>query len=125
MTVLIEIKQEYEIDGAEPMLSITPDGADITMNAWSPVMDKGCGNAALISLFTEPNWWGNHVLEKDNRIGLTDFDTLTKEPVTRESMIAIEKEAYRALDWMRNQDVQFDAAYNGSAMMFELRIQGR
>jgi phage gp46-like protein len=69
----------------DPALQITPDGADLCFMAGQPVMDQGLNNAAIISLFTRPGWWGNDLMDTESqKIGsefeqqrtIVDVDTL-------------------------------------------------
>ncbi len=80
-------------------ISITPDGAKMKFVDGEPVRDRGIENAAQISLFTKPGWWGN-TLERDTnkKIGskferqrvIIDIDTLNE----------VRDDANKALQWM-------------------------
>lgn len=94
----------YAFDG-EPKLIMTPDGTTIEINGGQPVMDAGLENAALISLFTDPNWWGNQYLDGEFRIDDADFSGIVSGPITRTTFVQAESEAKRALQWMVDKGI--------------------
>jgi hypothetical protein len=81
----------------DPYLTITQDGAEMTFVGGQPVMDPGLENQANISLFTSEGWWGN-ILEDDpdKKIG-SDFEKISKEPITLENLKRLRKSGIAAL----------------------------
>lgn len=85
----------------DPAIKLTPGGADMKFIGGQPVMDQGIENAAIISLFTKPGWWGNSLITENNKkIGskfqqqrtIIDIDTIND--YTDDATIA--------LQWMVN-----------------------
>lgn len=60
-------------------------------------MDAGIHNQALIALFTEKGWAGNHLLPPASQIG-SDFEKLARGPITLSSLARIEQTAVAALN---------------------------
>lgn len=89
----------YNYDG-EPRLIPTANGTTIEIRGGQPVMDAGIENAALISLLTEPGWFGNEFLDAEYRVGDSTFSQVCEGAITRSTFITAEKEAIRALGWM-------------------------
>lgn len=59
-------------------------------------MDAGLENQALIALFTEKGWPGNHLLQPESQIG-SDFEKLARGPITLSKLSLIEQTAVNAL----------------------------
>lgn len=89
----------YNYDG-EPLILVTVNGTTFEFRGGQPVMDGGMQNWAIIGLGTKPGWWGNHLLEKENQIGDSDFDDVIKSTITQSMLVDAEKEARRALKSM-------------------------
>ncbi|GAH42746.1 unnamed protein product [marine sediment metagenome] len=51
----------------DPAIKIEMDGATMKFIDGQPVLDQGLENAALISLFTKPGWWGNTLEQDENK----------------------------------------------------------
>ena len=85
----------------DPKLILDKDGAELVYQDGQPVMDQGLENNALISLFTEPGWAGNTLLNEDQRIG-SDFEAQARGTLTLSKLGDIENAAARAL----SSDVQ-------------------
>ncbi len=94
----------YNFDG-EPRLIMTVDGTEIEIHGGQPVMDAGLENAALISLFTDPGWFGNQFLDKEYQLGDSTFGEITSGAITKTTFVTAEKEAARALQWMVDDGV--------------------
>lgn len=89
----------YAFDG-DPKLIMTPDGTTMEFNGGQPVMDAGLENAALISLFTDSEWWGNQYLDGEFRIDDGAFNEIMSGAITRTTFVQAENEIKRALKWM-------------------------
>jgi len=87
----------FEVD---PKLTLDENGADLTFEGGQPVMDAGLENAALISLLSEPGWFGNAFFDDpDERVG-SRFLAETRKPLSIDSVNAIRKAALADLDWI-------------------------
>lgn len=80
-------------------VKITLDGAKMKFINGEPIRDRGLENAASISLFTKPGFWGNVLIRDTNKqIGsnferqrvIVDIDTLNE----------VREDANVALKWM-------------------------
>jgi hypothetical protein len=85
-----------DIFQGDPAIKITENGATLVFTGGQPVMDSGVHNQALISLFTEKGWPGNHLLKPQSQIG-SDFEKLARGPITLSSLARIEQTAVAAL----------------------------
>jgi phage gp46-like protein len=94
----------YNWDG-EPRLVVTENGTTIEIHGGQPVMDAGIENAALISLLTDPGWWGNQFLEADYRVGDSTFGEVCTGTLTKTTFVKAESEAKRALKWMVDEGI--------------------
>jgi phage gp46-like protein len=94
----------YNFDG-EPRLVVTDGGTTIEIHGGQPVMDAGIENAALISLLTDPGWFGNQFLETDLRVGDSTFEEVCSGTLTKTTFVKAESEAKRALEWMVDEGI--------------------
>jgi phage gp46-like protein len=94
----------YNFDG-EPRLIPTANGTTIEIHGGQPVMDAGVENATLISLLTDPGWWGNTYLEEEYRVGDSTFGQVAQGAITRTTFVMAENEAKRALAWMVDEGI--------------------
>jgi phage gp46-like protein len=85
----------------DPKIYIGPDGADWKYpgDGGQPVMDAGLENAAFISKYTRPGWWGNDIFPPENQIGSL-FEQAAEAPITATSLGNVEQESENALAWM-------------------------
>jgi hypothetical protein len=119
----------YNFDG-EPKLIMGADGVDIELRGGQPVMDAGLENWAFIGLFSKKGWWGNNVLDADYRIGDSDFDDLTSEPLTRTMLINSDKAARLSLQSMIDKRVASEIVpvisprSGGLGLDFQMQIRG-
>jgi len=92
----------------DPRLTLNEGGADLTFKGGQPVMDRGLENAALISLYTEPGWFGNlFTRNPSQRIG-SDFMATQRQAITLDSINDIRSAAESALQWMLNDGIASD-----------------
>lgn len=94
----------YAFDG-EPRVVLDAGGADIEINGGQPVMDAGVENAALISLLTDPGWFGNTFLEAEYRVGDSTLTEVLGGALTKTTFSRAEGEAKRALQWMLDEGI--------------------
>lgn len=85
-----------DIFQGDPSIKMTPNGATLVFIGGQPVMDAGVENQALIALFTEKGWAGNHLLPVKSQIG-SDFERLARGAITLSRLALIEKTAEAAL----------------------------
>lgn len=86
-----------DIFQGDPAIKITKNGATLVFIGGQPVMDAGIENQALIALFTEKGWPGNHLLAPESQIG-GDFEKEAREaPVTISSLARLEQIAVAQL----------------------------
>jgi hypothetical protein len=86
-----------DIYQGDPRLFLTADGSKLNFVGGQPTMDRGLENLVLISLFTAPDWPGNDLFNDVNqRIG-SDFEEIANQPITIQSLNAIQNAAERAL----------------------------
>lgn len=90
---------KYDRFQGDPAIRITENGASMSFKGGQPVMDMGIDNAAQISLFTDPGWWGNAlVTEESQKIG-SDFDMI-RTIIDVQTINDITDAARLALLWM-------------------------
>lgn len=91
----------YNFDG-EPRLIMTANGTTIEVRGGQPVMDSGIESAVLVSLFTNPGWFGNYFLDKDFHVGDDDesFEDLISGNITASRFSQAEKVGKNRLKWM-------------------------
>jgi phage gp46-like protein len=81
----------------DPYIVIENNGATFHYIGGNPIMDQGLENQALISLFTKQGWPGNFLYDNEaERIG-SDFEELSRGPITLSKLALIEKSAENAL----------------------------
>lgn len=68
----------------DPLLTDLGDGGDLTIQGGQPVMDQGLRNAAYLSHFLEPDWWGwssdpanPQIVDSGNLLALSRRSVLT------------------------------------------------
>jgi len=83
----------------DPAVKITEHGARMKFVGGQPVMDQGIENAVQISLFTKKGWWGNFLLKENEKIGITDFNTI-RVVVDIQTINDYRDDAEKALKWM-------------------------
>lgn len=87
-----------DIFDGDPALQITPDGADLIFVDGQPIMDRGLENQAIISLFTEPGWIGNSLVQTpQGKIG-SNFVKKARGPITMKTLNDVRQAAMQALD---------------------------
>ena len=93
------ITKPSRYDG-DPKIYIDENGADLRFEGGQPVMDAGLENAALLSLFTAPDWWGNDLFsEASEQLG-SDFEDVAGQPITATSFADVESAGEIALQWL-------------------------
>ena len=85
-----------DIFQGDPAIKITKNGATLVFIGGQPIMDAGVENQALIALFTEKGWPGNHLLSPESQIG-SDFAKLARGSITLSKLALIEQTAVAAL----------------------------
>ncbi len=81
----------------DPKLILTVDGADMVIKGGQPVMDQGLENAALISLFTKPDWPGNFLIEDEEQQPGSDFEEISKGIINLDYLNNVRQSAEKAL----------------------------
>ena len=100
---------KYSVYSGDPKIIIDENGADLVFKGGNPVMDRGIENAAIISLFTDPEWCGNGVLDEEQRIG-SNFETTTKQAITRSALVDMARAAESDLSWMMEAQLAADVS---------------
>jgi phage gp46-like protein len=96
----------YNRFAGDPALKITEDGADLEFVGGQPIMDQGLENAAIISLFTRPGWWGNTLFDQESeKIGSGYEDACNQPIVAISSINDVSDAATKALNWMRDANM--------------------
>lgn len=89
----------------EPKIFIDENGADMKFTGGQPVMDAGLENAALLSLFTKPGWYGNvFFVDVNQKIG-SDYERINLEAITLQNLNARKQAADNALKWMLTTNI--------------------
>jgi phage gp46-like protein len=88
----------------DPAITLTPDGARMKFRSGQPEMDQGLENAALISLFTEPGWWGNDLSSRDEEKIGSDYDRI-RTIIDIQTLNDYRDAAELALAWMRDTGI--------------------
>ena len=88
----------------DPAIEITPDGACMTFKGGQPIMDQGFHNAALISLFTKPDWWGNSLEKQNNKKIGSNFER-NRVIQDVDSVNEVSDDAKQALKWMLDSEI--------------------
>lgn len=86
----------YDRFQGDPKLFLSPDGSTLDFEGGQPKLDAGIENLINISLFTEEGWWGNSLYPQDNQIG-SNFEQLSRQPITLQSLRDVESAAEAAL----------------------------
>jgi len=95
----------FDFTQGDPRLMLDENGSDIVIKGGQPVMDQGLENAALISLYTTSDWWGNAVMSSsDQRVG-SDFEQTARRPITISALQSIRAAAKRALKWLIDKGI--------------------
>jgi len=82
----------------DPKIFINENGAYLKWVNGQPIMDAGIENIATISLLTAENWWGNDLWPNpDNKAG-SDFEEVSRQPITLTSLVDVEQSAEKALE---------------------------
>jgi len=89
----------------DPKLTLDENGADLTFKGGQPVMDQGIENAAMISLFTEPNWCGNIFFQDPNEKIGSQYLEKARQPITLASLNDTRSAAENALSWMTRSGI--------------------
>jgi phage gp46-like protein len=97
--------QKYEGD---VKLSISPEDGGIQYLNGNPVMTGGIDNAVLISLYTNPNWWGNLTRTKESEKLGSEYEEATKGVITAGKLERIQDKARFDLQWMINEGISED-----------------
>jgi phage gp46-like protein len=84
----------------DPKLTLNEEGSALTYVGGQPVMDGGIENAIFISLFTEPGWAGNYLLQDENQKIGSRFEAALRQPLTISALNDIRDAAEKALNWM-------------------------
>jgi phage gp46-like protein len=96
----------------DPYVTIGPDGSDMLFKGGQPVMDQGVENAVNISLFTEPNWWGNVLFdEASQKIG-SRYQETAKPPITLSKLEQIRSAALTATEWLTSENIASNISAN-------------
>jgi hypothetical protein len=82
----------------DPAILITENGATLVFRGGQPVLDSGLENQAQISLFTEPDWPGNHLFSTDEEKIGSDFEETARGAITISRLALVEKSAEKSLD---------------------------
>src|SRR4030042_4920249 len=90
----------------DPAIHITQDGATMRFIGGQPVMDQGFENAALISLFTKPGYWGNTLCKKQSEKIGSEFEDQCNKPIQSiTSLNDISDADTQALKWFEDNNI--------------------
>ena len=81
------------------LLTMTEDGADISVANGQPAMDGGLSTAVLLSLWSLTGWWGNALAEGDEVLGC-ELETALQGTLSVQAMLDAEESVRKALAWM-------------------------
>ena len=84
----------------DPAVKITDAGARMKFVGGQPVMDSGLENAALISLFTKPGYWGNTLESEDSKKIGSNYER-QRTVVDVQTINDVRDDADAALKWMK------------------------
>ena len=82
----------------DPAIRLTEDGGTMIFRGGAPVMDAGLENVAQISILTGKGWAGNTLLPLKSQIGSDFEERATNDPITLNSLSALEKILENSLD---------------------------
>lgn len=91
----------------DPLIVDSGNGGDLLMDGGQPVMSSGIENAVYLSLFVEPNWWGNDIDPANpGAVGSYHFLPLVGRAKLTPSLVGDVTEAIKAdLEWMQDDGV--------------------
>jgi len=81
------------------------NGGDIEYQDGQPVMDTALYNAFNISLYTDSDYWANPIIEDASAKLGSDYEELTRLPITLENIKRMEGGAEAALEWLKAESV--------------------
>ncbi len=88
----------------DPAIKITDSGATMKFIGGQPIMDAGLENAAIISLFTKPGWWGNTLIADENQKIGSEFEQI-RTIIDVQTINDYNDAATLALKWMRDSGI--------------------
>ena len=89
----------------DPKLTLTENGSDLHFLGGQCVMDRGLENAAMISYFTKPGFWGNRLFRKpEQRIGSQVEDQASRS-ITLDAVNDMRAAMDQAVEWMINTKI--------------------
>lgn len=93
--------------GGDPLIIDIGEGGTLSWDGGQPRMSSGLENAAYLSLFVEPDWWGNDIdAANPGAIGSTNFlPLITRATLTPGLLVDMKKAAEADLAWMTEQGV--------------------
>jgi phage gp46-like protein len=83
----------------DPKVTIGPNGADMVFKGGQPVMDQGLENAMFISLFTEPGWWGNILMDEESQKIGSLYEQTAKGPININTLTRTRDAALKSTQW--------------------------
>lgn len=85
---------------------IDQNGADIPFIEGQPIFDGGLQNAVLISLFSDGPWIGNIFFNEKPSYSIgSNFEAITREPITLTNLNRIRNEVLNSLSWMQSENL--------------------
>lgn len=88
----------------DPRLIDTGNGADLNIVNGQPEMD-GLENAAYLSLFTPPDWWGNILSAGPSDRYESRLESLYRRTLTNQVRLDAETYCNDALAWMKTEGI--------------------
>ncbi len=82
----------------DPRIFINENGAYFNFVGGQPTMDRGLENLAIISLFTESGWVGNILFTEIDQQAGSDFEKISRQPITLQMINDLRNAAEIALD---------------------------
>lgn len=87
-----------DIYQGDPRIFIDENGASLNFVGGQPTMDRGLENLAIISLFTESGWVGNTLFQEIDHQAGSDFELISRQPITLQMINDLRNAAEIALD---------------------------
>lgn len=110
----------------DPYITVSDNGADMTFNGGQPVMDRGLENAAVISVSSDKDWFGNVLFDDPNQqVNSSNYLSALKSAITLSSLNDARDGVEKDLQWMVdtgvaseiNVDVNNNSGYSISSVI--------
>lgn len=89
----------------DPLIVDIGEGGSLSWDGGQPVMSSGLENAAYLSLFVDPDWWGNDIDPANpGAVGSASFLPLITRAILTPALLVDMKAAAEAdLEWMTDE----------------------